>query len=135
MKSVRVNHIGIAVEQLDTALAFYQTLNITAAGREVVPSQKVETAFLPIGDTRIELLQSIDPEGPIGKFLANKGEGLHHIAIEVDNIEAALSELKANGVRLIDEAPRSGAHGTRVAFVHPKAAHGVLIELVEPSSH
>ncbi|HPG97177.1 MAG TPA: methylmalonyl-CoA epimerase, partial [Rectinema sp.] len=93
--------------------------------------QKVKTAFMPIGDTEIELLESTDPEGPIGKFIATKGQGVHHLAFRVENIDKVLSELKAKGVRLIDEEPRYGAGGARIAFIHPKATGGVLVELCE----
>ncbi|MGB4254951.1 MAG: methylmalonyl-CoA epimerase, partial [Rectinema sp.] len=91
----------------------------------------VKTAFMPIGDTEIELLESTDPEGPIGKFIAARGQGVHHMAFRVENIDKALSELKAKGVRLIDEEPRYGAGGARIAFIHPKATGGVLVELCE----
>ncbi len=93
--------------------------------------QKVRTSFFPVGDTEVELLESTDPEGPIGKFIANKGQGVHHLAFRVDDIDAALAELKAKGVRLIDEKPRYGAGGARIAFIHPKATGGVLIEISE----
>ncbi|MDP3179458.1 MAG: methylmalonyl-CoA epimerase [Spirochaetaceae bacterium] len=132
MKIGKVDHIGVAVEKLDEALAIYEgILGLELHGTEVVEAQKVRTAFLPVGDSEIELLESTDPEGPIGKFIAAKGQGVQHIAFRVDDIDAALAELKAKGVRLIDESPRNGAGGARIAFLHPKATNGVLVELCE----
>jgi len=96
-----------------------------------VPEQKLRTAFLPVGDTEIELLESTSPDSSVAKFIEKHGEGLHHIAIRVDNIDAALAELKAKGIKLIDETPRNGAGGARIAFVHPRSTHGVLLELCE----
>ncbi len=128
----KIAHLGVAVKDLEAALRFYaDVLGLESSGEEEVPSQKVKTAFLPVGDTTIELLQSTDPDGPIAKAIEKRGEGIHHIAYEVEDIEAALADLKAKGVRLIDETPRPGAHGTSVAFIHPKAGLGVLIELCE----
>jgi methylmalonyl-CoA/ethylmalonyl-CoA epimerase len=135
MKVMKVDHIGVAVENLDAALAVYSgILGLELKGTEVVEEQKVKTAFLPIGGSEIELLESTDPEGPIGKFIAAKGQGMQHIAFRVENIDAALSELKAKGVRLIDEKARYGAGGARIAFIHPKATNGVLVELCERKS-
>jgi len=132
MKALKVDHIGVAVENLDAALAVYSgILGLELKGTEVVEQQKVKTAFLPIGGSEIELLESTDPEGPIGKFIAAKGQGMQHIAFRVENIDAALAELKAKGVRLIDEKARYGAGGARIAFIHPKATNGVLVELCE----
>lgn len=132
MKLEKLDHIGIAVESLDSALPVWEGfLGLPLHGTEDVAEQKVRTAFFPIGDTEVELLESTDPEGPIGKFIANKGQGVHHLAFRVDDIEAALAELKAKGVRLIDEKPRYGAGGARIAFLHPKATGGVLIEISE----
>ncbi len=132
MKVLKVDHVGVAVEKLDEALAFYTgVLGLDLHGTETVEEQKVRTAFLPLGDTEIELLESTDPEGPIGKFIAAKGQGIQHIAYRVADIDAALSELKEKGVRLIDEKPRYGAGGARIAFLHPKATGGVLVELCE----
>ena len=132
MKALKVDHIGVAVENLDAALAVYSgILGLELKGTEVVEQQKVRTAFLPIGGSEIELLESTDPEGPIGKFIAAKGQGMQHIAFRVENIDAALAELKAKGVRLIDEKARYGAGGARIAFIHPKATNGVLVELCE----
>lgn len=126
----RVDHIGIAVKSIEESLAFYQgVLGIKCTGTEEVVDQKVITAFLPVGDTEVELLQSTSDEGTIAKFIEKKGEGLHHIAFRVDDIEKALEELKAKGIRLIDETPRLGAGGAKIAFIHPKASNGVLIEI------
>ncbi len=132
MKTFKIDHIGVAVESISQALQFYQdTLGLKLEGEEVVAEQRVRTAFLPTGDTEIELLESLDPEGPIGKFIEKKGEGIHHIAWEVEDIEAALQELAAKGVRLIDRQPRPGAGGKRIAFIHPKDSFGVLVELCQ----
>lgn len=132
MKVLKVDHVGIAVENLEDTLAIYTgILGLELHGTEVVEEQKVKTAFLPVGDTEIELLSSTDPEGPIGKFVAAKGQGVQHVAFRVADIDAALAELKAKGVRLIDEKPRYGAGGARIAFLHPKATNGVLVELCE----
>ena len=132
MKTTVVDHIGIAVHSIDEALSFWQnTLGIECTGVEVVEEQKVKTAFLPVGDTEIELLEATSEDSPVAKFIEKRGEGIHHLALRVDNLEAALAELKEKGVRLIDETPRYGAGGARVAFVHPKATGGILLELSE----
>ncbi|MGB9686669.1 MAG: methylmalonyl-CoA epimerase [Rectinema subterraneum] len=132
MNTLKLDHIGIAVEKIDAALSVWEgILSLPLHGIEEVADQKVKTAFMPIGESEIELLESTDPEGPIGKFLAAKGQGVHHLAFRVANIEEALAELKAKGVRLIDETPRYGAGGARIAFIHPKATGGVLVELCE----
>jgi methylmalonyl-CoA epimerase len=132
MNTLRLDHIGIAVEKIDAALPVWEgILSLPLHGIEEVADQRVKTAFMPIGGSEIELLESTDPEGPIGKFLAAKGQGVHHLAFRVANIDAALAELKAKGVRLIDETPRYGAGGARIAFIHPKATGGVLVELCE----
>lgn len=132
MKVLKLDHIGIAVEKIDDSLAVWEgILGLVLAGTEGVAEQKVRTAFLPVGDTEVELLESTDPEGPIGKFIAAKGQGIQHLAFRVENIDEALAELKEKGVRLIDEKPRYGAGGARIAFLHPKASGGVLIELCE----
>ena len=132
MKLTNIDHVGIAVSNLAESLAFWQTtLGIELHGVEEVAEQKVRTAFLPVDDTEIELLEPTCPESPIARFIEKRGEGLHHVAIRVDNIEIALAELKTRGVQLIDETPRKGAGGARIAFVHPKATHGVLLELCE----
>jgi methylmalonyl-CoA/ethylmalonyl-CoA epimerase len=139
MKVLGLDHVGIAVESIEDALKFYSgLLGVDLAGTELVEEQKVRTAFLPLGAaggegvrTELELLESTDPEGPIGKFIASRGEGVHHLAFRVDDLDAALAELKAAGVRLIDETPRRGAGGARIAFIHPKSAKMVLAELCE----
>lgn len=129
---VQVDHIGIAVASLDESLKFYtDMLGMKLHGTETVEEQKVRTAFLPLGSTEIELLESTAPDGPIAKFIEIKGQGIQHIAFRVDDIDAALAELKEKGVRLIDEKPRYGAGGARIAFLHPKATNGVLIELCQ----
>lgn len=129
---VKVDHIGIAVSDLAESLKVYtDLLGMKLHGTETVEEQKVKTAFLPLGDTEIELLESTAPDGPIGKFIEARGQGIQHIAFRVDDIEAALAELKAKGVRLIDEKPRYGAGGAKIAFLHPKATNGVLIELCQ----
>ncbi|NLY54122.1 MAG: methylmalonyl-CoA epimerase [Firmicutes bacterium] len=128
----KIAHLGIAVKDLDAAKRFYEdVLGLKCTGEEEVPSQKVRTAFFPVGEVNIELLESTDPEGPIAKSIEKRGEGIHHVAYQVSDIEAALAEMKAKGVRLIDEEPRPGAHGAKIAFIHPKASLGVLVELCE----
>jgi methylmalonyl-CoA/ethylmalonyl-CoA epimerase len=132
MKVLKIDHIGVAVEKLDEALKVYEgILGLELHGTETVEEQKVTTAFLPLGESEIELLETTDPEGAIGKFIAAKGQGIQHIAFRVENLEEALAELKAKGVRLIDEKPRQGAGGARIAFLHPKSTNGVLVELCE----
>lgn len=128
----KVDHIGIAVKNLEETLKFYEeVLGIKSVGTEIVEEQKVKVAFLPIRDTEIELLETTEEDGPIAKFIEKRGEGIQHIAYKVDNIEKAIEELKAKGVRMIDERPRYGAGGARIAFLHPKSTFGVLIELCE----
>jgi methylmalonyl-CoA/ethylmalonyl-CoA epimerase len=130
MKTTVIDHIGIAVKSIDEALKFWEgSLGIKCAGKETVADQKVTTAFLPLRDSEIELLEATDPESPIAKFIEKKGEGIHHMAIRVDDLEAALEEAKARGIKLIDEKPRRGAGGAMIAFIHPKAAGGILLEL------
>jgi methylmalonyl-CoA epimerase len=132
MNLKNIDHIGIAVQNLAESLTFWQSaLGVELHGIEEVTEQKVKTAFLPVDDTEIELLEPTSPDSPVARFIEKRGEGLHHIAVRVDDIDAALAELKAKGVQLIDEAPRRGAGGTRIAFVHPKATHGILLELCE----
>jgi methylmalonyl-CoA/ethylmalonyl-CoA epimerase len=132
MKVKRVDHIGIAVESLDEALRIWRdALGLEPVEVEEVAAMKLRAAVLRLGETDIELLESTDDEGPIGKFISNKGPGIHHVCLEVDDIEGALAELSAAGYRLIDEEPRVGAGGHRVAFVHPKSCGGVLLELSE----
>jgi len=128
----KVDHIGIAVSNLEETLKFYEgVLGLSLQGTEVVEDQKVKVAFLPIGDTEIELLESTDKEGAIAKFIERKGEGIQHIAYRVDDIEEALNEMRSKGIRLIDEKPRYGAGGAKIAFLHPKSTNGVLIELCQ----
>lgn len=132
MKVKRVNHIGVAVKNLDDALRLWRdALGLEFVEVEEVWAMKVRVATLRPGETDIELLESTDPEGPIGKFVASNGPGLHHICLEVNDIEGALADLAAAGYRLIDEKPRPGAGAWRVAFVHPKSSGGVLLELAE----
>lgn len=128
----KIDHIGIAVKNLDETLKFYENvLGIKCTGTEVVEDQKVKTAFLPIGDTEIELLEATDENSAIAKFIEKRGEGIQHIAYRVEDIEKALEEVKEKGIRLIDEKPRKGAGGAMIAFLHPKSTYGVLIELCE----
>ena len=130
MRIERIEHIGIAVGNLEEAILFYEkVLNLTCYAIEEIPDQKVRTAFFKVGETKIELLESTDPEGPVGKFIERKGEGIHHIAFAVDDIEQSLAETKAKGVRLIDQTPRNGAEGLRIGFLHPGNTLGVLTEL------
>ncbi len=128
----RIDHIGIAVEDLEAALAPYvDGLGMVVDHVEEVPTERVRVAMLPIGDTKLELLELMDPESAIAKFIERRGPGIHHIALAVEDVAASIESLKAAGVRLIDEVPRPGAGGTRVAFAHPKGFNGVLVELVE----
>jgi methylmalonyl-CoA/ethylmalonyl-CoA epimerase len=128
----KVDHIGIAVSNLEETIKFYtNVLGLKLEGVEVVEDQRVKVAFLPVGDTEIELLESTEPDGPIAKFIEKKGEGIQHIAFRVEDIEEALSSMREKGIRLIDEKPRYGAGGAQIAFLHPKSTHGVLIELCE----
>lgn len=128
----KIDHVGVAVKDLAEALKFYEdVLGLKAQGTEIVKEQKVNVAFLPVGDSEIELLESTEPDGPIAKFIEKKGEGVQHIALRVDDIEKAIEEMKAKGMRMIDEKPRYGAGGARIAFMHPKSSKGVLLELTE----
>jgi len=128
----KINHIGIAVADLESAIPFYRDiLGMEFEGAEEVPEQKVRVGFFRIGESRIELLEPTSDDSPVAKFLAKNGQGVHHIAYEVPDLPAALSVLRERGVRLIDEQPRQGAHGTRIAFLHPKASEGVLTELCQ----
>ena len=131
MELKRVDHIGIAVKNLEDAVKFYESLGFKATGYETVEEQKVKVAFLPCGDSELELLESTEPDGPIARFIEKNGPGIQHIAIRVDDIDKALEELKAKEVRLIDQTPRYGAGNARIAFVHPKATGGVLLELTQ----
>jgi len=126
----KLDHIGIAVRSLDAA-KIYEALGLKVEHTEVVASQGVKTAFLSVGDSNLELLEPTGPESTIAKFIEKRGEGIHHICLRVDDIEAHLARLKAEGYRLINESPVPGAHGCRVAFLHPAAGNGVLIELSE----
>jgi len=132
MKILGVDHIGVAARSIDESLKFYTViLGLELVGTEEVAEQKVRTAFLPVGESEIEILESTAPDGPIAKYIDKNGEGIQHIALRVDDIEAALEELKSKGVRLIDETPRRGAGGTKIAFIHPKATKGILLELCQ----
>jgi methylmalonyl-CoA/ethylmalonyl-CoA epimerase len=125
----KIDHIGIAVTSLDSALAFYAAMGVKPTHTEVVESQKVKTAFITVGDVHIELLEPTAADSPVAKSIEKRGEGLHHIAYEVDDVAAALGNLKTEGIKLIDESPKIGAHNMTVAFVHPKSVSGVLTEL------
>ncbi len=132
MKVLKIDHIGIAVKNMDEALKLYRdTLGFTMVDTEVVEEQKVKVGFIPVGDSEIELLESTSPDGPVAKFIESRGEGIQHIALRVENIEQALEELKAKGFRLIDEKPRYGAGKARIAFLHPKSTAGILLEISE----
>ena len=128
----KIDHIGIAVKSLDEALPFYRdNLGMSFAGIEEVVEQKVRVAMLQIGESMIELLEPTSEDSPLAKFMEKNGPGIHHLAYEVEDIEAAIARLMSEGARMIDEKPRSGAHGTRIAFVHPKSSLGVLTELCQ----
>ena len=132
MQVLKVDHVGIAVKNLEESLKFYtEVLGLKSTGVEVVEEQKVKVAFLPCGNSELELLESTSPDGPIAKFIEKNGEGIQHVALRVDNIEGALEYLKEQGVRLIDQKPRYGAGGAKIAFLHPKATNGVLLEISE----
>ena len=132
----KINHIGIAVKSLDAAIPFYRDqLGMRFEGTEEVAEQKVRVAFLQVGESRIELLEPTSSDSPVAKFLEKNGEGIHHMAYEVEDITAALARMKEQGVRLIDESPRNGAHGSLIAFLHPKATGGVLTEICQPGEH
>jgi len=127
----KIDHLGVAVASIDDALGIYRALGLSESRREEVPSQKVLTAFLPVGESTIELLQPTSADSPVGKFLSKRGEGIHHVCFAVENLEAALADLSKKGFRLIHTTPVPGAGGKRVAFLHPEAGRGVLIELAE----
>jgi methylmalonyl-CoA/ethylmalonyl-CoA epimerase len=130
----RIDHIGIAVEELDTAIALHEgAYAMEVVHRETVAEQGVEAVLLDVGENHVELLAPLGPDTPVGKFLAKKGPGLHHVAYQVADIDATLDELRAAGLRLIDETPRTGIRSSRVAFLHPSATGGVLTEIVEPA--
>src|SRR5881227_1201418 len=130
----RIDHVGVAVEDLDAAIALHdRTYAMELVHREVVEEQGVEAVLLDVGENHVELLRPLSDDTPVGKFLARRGPGLHHVAYQVQDIEAALAALREQGVRLIDETPRTGIRSSRVAFLHPAASGGVLTEIVEPS--
>ena len=132
MKILQIDHIGIAAKSIEQVAPFWSgVLALPITGRETVEEQKATTAFLPVGQSEIEILESTAPDGAIAKFIESRGEGIQHIALRVENIEEALKELKEKGVRLIDEKPRRGAGGAKIAFIHPKATNGVLLEISE----
>lgn len=132
MLAYNIHHVAIAVENLDAAISGFQSrYNVTPISRETIEDQGVEEAMIAIGGSHIQLLQPLTPESPVGRFLSQNGEGMHHIAFAVHDIESALAHLKSTGARLIDEAPRVGGGGLRIAFVHPKELAGTLVELVE----
>ncbi len=132
MKILKIDHLGLAVNSIDEGKSFWtDALGLVYAGSETVEEQKVTTAFFPVGESEVELLESTAPDGPIAKFMEKKGQGIHHVAFRVENIEEALEELKEKGIKLIDEKPRKGAGGAKIAFLHPKATNGVLVELCE----
>ncbi|MCU0597680.1 MAG: methylmalonyl-CoA epimerase [Desulfobacterales bacterium] len=134
MKVLKIDHLGIAVNSIDEGRNFWSgILGLNFEGDETVAQQKVKTAFFPVGESEVELLESTEPDGPVAKFIEKKGEGIQHVAFRVANIEEALAELKLKGVRLIDETPRIGAGGAKIAFLHPKSTSGVLVELCERS--
>lgn len=128
--TTKLDHIGIAVKSLDAA-RIYESLGLRVEHTETVETQNVKTAFLSVGDANLELLEPTSPDSPIAKFIEKRGEGIHHICLRVDDLESHLARLKAEGYRLVNEAPVPGAHGCRVAFLHPSAGNGVLIELSE----
>jgi methylmalonyl-CoA/ethylmalonyl-CoA epimerase len=130
----RVDHIGVAVEDLDAALALYERdYGMTLVHREVVSAQGVEAVLLDVGENHVELLAPLGPDTPVGRFLAKRGPGMHHVAYQVADIEATLASLREAGVRLIDETPRGGIRDSQVAFLHPKSSGGVLTEIVQPA--
>lgn len=132
MKILKIDHLGIAVKSIENGKNFWSdVLGMELAGTETVEAQKVTTAFLPVGESEVELLESTSDDGPVAKYIEKKGEGIQHVAFRVENIEDALAELKAKGIRLIDETPRMGAGGAKIAFLHPKATSGVLVELCQ----
>ncbi|MBO8429090.1 MAG: methylmalonyl-CoA epimerase [Bacteroidetes bacterium] len=135
MEITHIEHLGIAVKSLETAIPYYEEkLGLKCYSIEEVKDQKVKTAFFKVGQTKIELLESTDPEGTIAKFIEKRGEGVHHVAFATTGVQAALDELSGKGVQLIDKAPRKGAEGLNIAFLHPKSTHGVLTEICEDPS-
>ena len=135
MKPTHIEHLGIAVKSLDEAIPFYEKVfGLECYAIEEVAEQKVKTAFFKVGQTKIELLESTDPEGPVGKFIAKKGEGVHHVAFAVENLAEKLVSIQDAGVKVIDKTPRQGAEGLNIGFLHPKSTFGVLTELCEDPS-
>jgi methylmalonyl-CoA/ethylmalonyl-CoA epimerase len=134
MKILKIDHLGIAVNSIDDGKNFWSdVLGLEFEGAETVQEQKVTTAFFPVGESEVELLESTSPDGPVAKFIEKKGQGFQHVAFRVANIEEALEELKAKDIQLIDQKPRIGAGGAKIAFIHPKATGGILVELCERS--
>jgi len=132
MKVLKIDHLGIAVGNIGEGKKLWtDVLGLTFEGSETVAEQKVTTGFFPVGESEIELLESTAPDGPVAKFIEKRGEGIQHVAFRVENIEEALEELKSKGIKLIDEKPRIGAGGAKIAFLHPKSTNGILIELCE----
>lgn len=128
----KINHIGVAVKSLEETVPFYRdALGMEFKGEDEVAEQKVKVAMMQVGESKIELLEPTSPDSPIAKFMEKNGPAMHHVAYEVDDIEAAIAHMLAQGARMIDDTPRNGAHGTRIAFVHPKSSHGVLTELCQ----
>jgi methylmalonyl-CoA/ethylmalonyl-CoA epimerase len=132
MKILKIDHLGIAVNSIAQGRSFWaDVLGLSFEGSETVTEQKVTTAFFPVGESEVELLESTSPDGPVAKFIEKRGQGFQHVAFRVENLEEALAELKGKGIRLIDEKPRLGAGGAKIAFLHPKDTNGVLVELCE----
>jgi methylmalonyl-CoA/ethylmalonyl-CoA epimerase len=132
----QIEHIGIAVKNLETSVKFYtEVLGLKCLGYEVVESEKVRVAFIEIGETRLELVEPISSDSPISQFIEKKGEGIHHIALRVENAYEHLENMKAHGVKLINDKPKQGAHGNLVAFLHPKSTNGILLEFCQPQSN
>jgi methylmalonyl-CoA/ethylmalonyl-CoA epimerase len=131
---VKLDHVGIAVTSIEEAARMYETLGLVVEGTEIIPEQGVRVAFLPAGDTRLELLEPTGPESPIARFLDRKGPGIHHVSVQVRNIESAMARLVERGYTLLSDTPQPGAHGSLVCFLHPRSAGGVLLELTQPAS-
>ena len=132
MKILKIDHLGIAVNSIDSGKDFWSgVLGLDFEGVETVAEQKVTTGFFPVGESEVELLESTAPDGPVAKYIEKRGQGIQHVAFRVENIDEALAELKEKGVQLIDQQPRIGAGGARIAFLHPKATNGVLVELCQ----
>ena len=132
MKILKIDHLGIAVNSIEDGKDFWSgVLGLNFEGAETVAEQKVTTAFIPVGESEVELLESTAPDGPVAKYIEKRGQGIQHVAFRVENIEEALAELKEKGVKLIDQEPRIGAGGAKIAFLHPKATAGVLVELCQ----